>query len=75
MVNYNVNDLVEDKFEDHERRIKVLEDRPISSGVVEGVDANKLSEYMKKTEFDDYLKRLEKCEKKAKKAKDIAKKA
>ena len=31
--------------------------------------------FLKKTDFDDYLKRLEKCEKKAKKAKDIAKKS
>ena len=29
---------------------------------------------MKKNEFEDYLKRLEKCEKKSKKAKDLAKK-
>ena len=30
---------------------------------------------MKKNDFEDYLKRLEKCEKKSKKAKDMAKKS
>ena len=33
-----------------------------------------LSNYLKKSDFDDLLKRLEKCEKKAKKAKDGVKK-
>jgi hypothetical protein len=33
-----------------------------------------LSGYVKKEEFDSLIKRLEKCEKKAKKAKDMAKK-
>lgn len=67
---------MEDKLAEHEKRIKELEERPIGSGG--GADLreiNKLLEdFLKKNEFEDYLKRLEKCEKKAKKAKDMAKK-
>lgn len=33
-----------------------------------------LANYLKKSDMDDLLKRLEKCEKKSKKAKDTAKK-
>ena len=33
-----------------------------------------LKDYLKKSDMDDLLKRLEKCEKKAKKAKDHTKK-
>ena len=64
-------------MEEHEKRIKELEERPIGSGG--GADMNEinklLADFMKKNEFEDYLKRLEKCEKKAKKAKDMAKKS
>ena len=70
----------EDKLEDHEKRIKELADRPIASGESSGggFDINQinklLEDFLKKNEFEDYLKRLEKCEKKSKKAKDMAKK-
>jgi DNA repair ATPase RecN len=44
-----------------------------------GIDMNELEkllgDYMKKSDMDDWLKRLEKVEKKAKKAKDMGKKS
>ena len=72
----NLIEIVEDKSDDYEKRIKELEKRPIGSGGGADISEinNLLADYMKKNDFEDYLKRLEKCEKKSKKAKDLAKK-
>jgi hypothetical protein len=57
--------------------LKELENKisGLSGGGADMDSVNKLlSNFMKKSDFDDLLKRLEKCEKKAKKAKDGVKK-
>jgi tetrahydromethanopterin S-methyltransferase subunit G len=60
---------VEDRFDEFEKRLGNLK------GGADLDSINRLlSGYMKKEDFDAFLKRLEKCEKKAKKAKDMAKK-
>ena len=72
-------DLVEDKIEEFNRRLKELEDN-IKGGVVSGeggktdIDMNLLRDMVKKSEMEDLVKRLEKCEKKSKKASQKAKK-
>jgi hypothetical protein len=47
----------------------------LSGGGADMDSVNKLlKDYIKKDQWDDLVKRLEKCEKKAKKAKDVVKK-
>jgi tetrahydromethanopterin S-methyltransferase subunit G len=72
-------DLAEKTLVDFGKRIDELEKRLAMAGKGGGIDMSELEkllgEYLKKSDMDDWLKRLEKVEKKAKKAKDNSKKA
>lgn len=63
---------------DFRKRIEELE-RKIAMAGGGGIDMSELEkmlgDYLKKSDMDDWLKRLEKVEKKAKKAKDMGKKS
>jgi chromosome segregation ATPase len=69
--------IAEDKLEEHEKRLKELESKisGLSGGGADMDSVNKLlKDFAKKSDMEDLKKRLEKCEKKAKKAKDGLKK-
>ena len=77
-ISYNI--LAEGTLIDFQRRIEELEKKLANAGNGgSGIDMSELekllSDYLKKSDMDDWLKRLEHAEKKAKKANDKAKKS
>jgi hypothetical protein len=75
---FKASNLAENTLIDFGRRIDELEKKLANAGGGKGIDMSELEkllgDYLKKSDMDDWLKRLEKVEKKAKKAKDNSKK-